>query len=128
MVTKVVGTAGDGKCFVCMNPLPEGAVVCTECESLQLTKRFTALLARLAFVLVLPVIAWFIAAWYQHGEHARETAQSTISRVVDQTSQVLEMNDAFQVAFDTLPTNCSKEAQSAANLCLAEYVDKKSFD
>ena len=113
------------KCLVCHKPIPEGAAICTECETFQfLGRRGLALGAKLAFVLVIPFAAWLIAYVYQTAEHKRAVTQATITRTAEQTAEVLELNGEFQVAFERLYTNCSKEAQAATNLCLAEYVER----
>lgn len=107
-----------------MNAIPFGAALCTECESWQFNRRGLALSAKFAFVLLVPVAAWAITAVYQREEHIKASTQAAIARTAEQTSEVLEMNKAFQLAFDTLLTNCSKEGQAAGNLCLAEYVTR----
>jgi hypothetical protein len=80
--------------------------------------------AKLAFVLLVPLAAWVITSIYQHAEHVRASTEASILRTAEQTAEILEMNKDLQLASDMLLTNCSKDGQSASNLCLAEYVSR----
>ncbi|HVV50801.1 MAG TPA: hypothetical protein VHO06_14140 [Polyangia bacterium] len=71
-----------------------------------------------------PFIAFFIAERYQSRESVRSTTETHVRRVADQISALIDMAKDFQLASDSLATNCSKDAQAAKNLCLAEYVGR----
>ena len=109
------------RCQICMNDVIRGAWICTQCESWVFRKRGPAVLAKAAVVLVVPFAAWLIAYLYQGSENVRSSTQAAISRTIEQTTEILDLNQEFQVASDTLLTNCSKEAETPRS-CLADYV------
>jgi hypothetical protein len=110
-------------CLVCGNDIPRGAALCTKCESWQLASRQRiSRFAKGLLVLLVPAAAWYVSDRYQKAESLRSAMDAHVTRVTEQIAGVIEMSKDFQSTSDTLATNCSREAQTAANLCLAEYV------
>jgi hypothetical protein len=109
-------------CHVCRKSLPEGAAICTECESWQLVHRYVTLLAKLVLVTLAPLAAWFIAEHYQKHEAVRSATEAHVTRVTEQIGGLIDMAKEFQLASDSFAANCSAEAQGAVNLFLSEYM------
>jgi len=114
--------ANDGICLVCKNPMPDGAALCTECESWQLRHRHVTLAAKLLLALLVPVLAWVITDHYQRKESIRTAMDAYITRATDQIGSVVDLSKDFQTADDSFTASCGKDAQGAANLCLSEYM------
>ena len=108
--------------MVCGKAIPNGAYICTECESWQLFRRRPAVVLKVILVFLAPLIAFGIAERFQSRESIRSTTETHVGHVVDEITALVDMGKDFQLASDSLATNCSKDAQGAVNLCLSEYV------
>lgn len=118
-------------CKVCGLPIPKGATICTECESLQQVTNRHALL-RVGGVILLPLTLALLTSYYEDRSSAHDEQRTQNSELHSSLERFLQDVKNFGIESESLNRNCKIDPNQRLSpsdsihdrQCISAYEDR----